>query len=41
MHRFIEQQNQVADNPFFFVVNGAGKIVEELDFFKVTLMGDC
>ncbi len=29
---------RVADNPLFCVVNGAGKVLEELDFFKDTLM---
>jgi len=27
----------VAENPLFSVVNGAGKVVEELDFFKDAL----
>ena len=30
---------QVADNALFAVVDGAGKIVEELDFFKDMLVG--
>lgn len=29
---------KVAENPLFCVVNGAGKVLEELDFFKDTLM---
>lgn len=29
---------RVAENPLFCVVNGAGKVLEELDFFKDTLM---
>ncbi len=29
---------RIADNPLFCVVNGAGKVLEELDFFKETLM---
>ncbi|MGA9531014.1 MAG: rod shape-determining protein [Candidatus Babeliales bacterium] len=29
---------RVADNPLFCVVNGAGKVLEKLDFFKDTLM---
>lgn len=28
----------IADNPLFCVVNGVGKVLEELDFFKETLM---
>ena len=28
----------IAENPLFSVVNGAGKVLEELDFFKDTLM---
>ncbi len=30
---------RVADNPLFCVVNGAGKVLEELDFFREALMG--
>lgn len=29
---------RIAENPLFCVVNGAGKVLEELDFFKDTLM---
>jgi rod shape-determining protein MreB len=29
---------RIADDPLFCVVNGAGKVLEELDFFKETLM---
>ncbi len=29
---------RIADNPLFCVVNGAGKVLEELDFFKDALM---
>ena len=29
---------RIAENPLFCVVNGAGKVLEELDFFKETLM---
>ncbi len=30
---------RVAENPLFCVVNGAGKVLEELDFFREALMG--
>jgi rod shape-determining protein MreB len=29
---------KIAENPLFCVVNGAGKVLEELDFFKDALM---
>lgn len=29
---------RIADNPLFCVVNGAGKVLEELDFFKETVL---
>ena len=29
---------RIAENPLFCVVNGAGKVLEQLDFFKDALM---
>ena len=42
LDRLISQETglpvRIAENPLFCVVNGAGKVLEELDFFKDALM---
>lgn len=42
MDRLLSQETglpvRIAENPLFAVVNGAGKVLEELDFFKDALM---